>query len=140
MTVADIIKQIAIVQRSISGIAAAFDNPPESLNKTPCFVSYPDNLDVQWPRSPNIRTKTYDIVMDLYLSRAGGLSNVNAAALPYLDLVTDTFDQNVQLGGTVVAAGVSAAKVGVLSYAGVDYFGVRFTLKALVKQQVVYKG
>lgn len=140
MAVDQIIKGATKVQKSIQGVKSAFEDAPSSLNMLPCFVTYPDTGQLQWPRQGSVRKLEHDLNMDLYVQKGGDLQTADRILKPYIDNVISTFDQNLTLGGTCVNSGVVSYKYGVLTYAGVDYLGIKFTLKAIEMTQVVYKG
>lgn len=140
MAVDAIIKAAANVQRSIPGVAAAFDDAPSSLNQLPCFVTYPGEGQVDWPRAPSLRRVQHDLNMDLYVQKGGDVQAADRILKPFLDLVIDTFDQNIQLGGTCLNSGVMSYQYGKLEYAGVEYLGIKFTLRAVEIKQVVFRA
>lgn len=140
MAVDAIIKAAAKVQRAITGIVVAFEDAPSSLNQLPCFVTYPADGNLQWPRQPSVRRIEHDLQMDLYVQKGGDPQAADRLLKPYINLVISTFDQNIQLGGTCLNSGVVNYKYGVIEYGGVQYLGIKFTLKAVEKTQVVYKA
>lgn len=140
MAVDAIIKGAVAVQKTIQGIQTAFQDAPSSLNQLPCFVTYPGDGQLQWPRQGMVRKIEHDINMDLYVQKGGDIATADRILKPYIDLIISTFDQNITLGGSCVNSGVINYKYGTLTYAGVDYLGIKFTLKAMEMQSVVYKG
>ena len=140
MAVDAIIKGAAVVQRAIPGIAVAFDDAPSSLSQLPCFVTYPGDGDLDWPRSPSVRKITHNLNMDLYVQKGGDVQAADRILKPFIDLVTDTFDQNITLGGNCLNSGVVKYQYGKIEYAGVEYLGIKFTLRAEELKQVIYKG
>lgn len=140
MAVQDIIKGAVAIQKTISGIQTAFEDVPSSLNQLPCFVTYPSDFSIEWPRKANVRTTTHDIDMDLYIQKGGDLSTADRICKPFIDKVINTFDQNITIKGTSFNSGVVNGKYGLMSYAGVDYIGIKFTLRAILKEQVIYKA
>lgn len=140
MAVDKIISEAAVVQNTITGIKQVFSDIPTSLNVLPCFVTYPSKGQLQWPRQPMVRTITHDLNMDLYVQKGGDLASADRFLKPYIDLVIETFDQNITLGGNCITSGVVDYSYGVLTVSGVEYLGIKFTLKAIEKSQVIYKG
>jgi hypothetical protein len=126
------------VQKTIAGIQQAYTDIPSSLNQLPCFVTYPSKGQLEWPRIPMVRTITHDLQMDLYVQKGGDLAAADRLLKPYVDTIISTFDQSITLGGSCLTSGVVDYSYGVLTVAGVEYLGIKFTLKAVEKTQVVY--
>lgn len=139
MAVDQIILGAVNVQKQIPGIKAAFQDAPSSLNQLPCFVTYPDSGQLDWPRTSGRRKIEHDACMDLYVQKGGDLASADRILKPYIDKVIEAFDQNLSLGGACVNSGVVSYKYGMLNYAGVEYLGIKFILKAVEMQQVIYK-
>lgn len=140
MAVQDIINGAVTVQKSIAGVKAAFSDSPSSLNQLPCFVTYPVSGEREWPRKMNVRTITHDFDMDLYVQKGGDIQAADRILKPFLDTVIETFDQNITLSGSCLTSGVVKYQYGKMDYAGVEYIGIKFTLRAVEMKQVVYKG
>lgn len=140
MTVENIINGAVTVQKTIAGIQSTFVDAPSSLNQLPAFVTYPGDGDIEWPRKPNVRTTTHNLDMDLYVQKGGDISTADRLLKPFIAKVFNAFDQNLTLGGNAFNSGVVSYKYGTLSYAGNDYLGIKFTLKAIEKENVIYKG
>jgi hypothetical protein len=138
MAINDIIKGAVNVQKTMPGIRAAFQDVPTSLNQLPCFVTYPSSGNLQWPRLPSIRRIEHDLNMDLYVQKGGDLSAADRTLKSYIDLVIATFDKNIQLSGACLNSGVIKYQYGKMEYAGVEYLGIRFTLRVVEMTQVVY--
>lgn len=139
MSVELIIKGAVAVQKTIPGIIAAFENAPESLNQLPCFVTYLDSFSVE-RAGANLKTITYLLKMPLLVNRSGDLSSADAKLKPYIQLVIDTFDQNIQLGGNAWSSNVLSGKYGQIEYSGVTYLGIDFVLQAQERYSVTYKA
>jgi hypothetical protein len=103
-------------------------------------VTYPSTGKLDWPRTPGRRKIEHDLNMDLYVQKGGDLQAADRILKPYIDLVISAFDQNITLGGTCMNSGITDYKYGVLTVAGTDYLGIKFTLKAIEINQVIYKG
>lgn len=140
MAVDAIIKGAVNVQKTISGIQTAYQDAPSSLNQLPCFVTYPSEGELDWPRKPSVRKITHDLNMDLYVQKGGDVQAADRLLKPFIDQVISTFDKNIQLGGSCVTSGVVKYQYGKLEYAGIEYLGIKFTLKAIEMNQVVYKA
>lgn len=141
MSLDSIIAGAVAVQKTIPGIAFAYPDAPEAINEPlPAFITSPSEGSAEWPRKPNVRTITHEIVMDLFVSRGGDLASADKLLKPFTDLVIQTFDQNITLMGSCLNSGGITYKFGKLEYAGVLYLGIKFTLKAVEMTQVVYKG
>lgn len=140
MAVDAIINGTVAVQKTIAGIQAAFADAPSSLNQLPCFVTYPGEGELEWPRKPSVRKITHDLDMDLYVQKGGDVQAADRLLKPFIDLVISTFDQNLTLGGSCLNSGVVKYQYGKMEYAGVEYLGIKFTLRAVEMMQVVYRG
>lgn len=140
MAVQDIIKGAVTVQKLIKGIKAAHADAPSALNQLPCFVTYPAEGSRKWPREPNLRRVTHNFDMDLYVQEGGDISAADRILKPYIDIVMDTFDQHITLGGVVWNSAVVDYKYGKLEYAGTEYLGIKFTFRAVEIKTVNYSG
>lgn len=140
MTVENIINGAVTVQKTIAGIQSCFVDAPSSLNQLPAFVTYPVDGEIEWPRNPNVRTTTHTLDMDLYVQKGGDLSATDRLLKPFIAKVINAFDQNLTLGGNAFNSGAVSYKYGTLSYGGNDYLGIKFTLKAVEKEQTIYRG
>lgn len=138
MAIESIITQVAAIQAAISGILRAYDQAPESLNELPCFVTFPANGDLEWPRKPNLRRTQHALKMMLLVSRGGDLALAEKKLRPFIAQVIQTFDQHLTLGGTCASSGISRYEYGHVEYAGVPYLGITFTLQALELEPVVF--
>lgn len=139
MAVDAIIEGAVVVQQGIAGVKRAHPNAPESLAELPCFVTVPEKGERAWPLKPNLRDTTHDLRMTLYVSR-GDLPGADQALKPWIDTVIATFDQHLTLGGACLAAGVVSYEYGKVEYAGTDYLGISFVLRAREVTGVVYAG
>lgn len=140
MSLENVIAGAVAVQKTMSGVMV-YPDAPEALNDhLPAFVSYPLDGDLEWPRQPSKRTITHNIAMDFFVSRSGDLAGADRTLKPYVQQVIALFDQNITLQGSCLTAGVVKYQYGKIEYAGVDYLGIKFTLRAIELTQVVYKG
>ena len=133
MAVDAIIQQVAAIAAAIPGIIKAWDKAPESLNELPAAVAVPSTGAIQYPRVPGLRQSEHVIKLILFFSR-GDLPTADAQARPFIDQVVRTFDQHLTLGGSVAASGITDYKYGKVSWAGVDYLGVEFSLRAVERE------
>lgn len=140
MSVDAIIKGVVDIQKTIPGIISSFSDAPTSINQLPCFVNYPAEGELLWPRLNSQRVIYHDINMDLYVQKGGDLQAADRILKPYIDLVVDTFDQNITLGGSAFNSGVVKYQYGKVEYAGVEYLGIKFILKVEERKQVLYKA
>jgi hypothetical protein len=140
MAVDKIINGAVVIQQAITGVQKAFADMPSSLSQLPCFVTYPSKGQLEWPRVPMVRTITHDLQMDLYVQKGGDLAAADRVLKPYIDKTIETFDQNITLGGNCITSGVVDYSYGVLTVAGVEYLGIKFTLRAIEKTQIVYRA
>lgn len=135
-----IIHGTAKVEMTIPGINGAFTDVPSSLNQFPCFLNYPSTGDIEFPRQMNVRSTTHTVNIDLLVQKGGDLSAADRLCKPYIAKTVQVFDQNVTLFNSCLIAGINHYDYGVIEYAGVQYIGIKFTLKAIEKEQVVYRG
>ena len=140
MSVKDVIRGAVNVQKNIPGINMAHEDAPSSLNQLPCFVTYPFEGELIWPRPVMQEIITHDLNMDLYVQKAGEVQAVDRILKPYIDLVISTFNQNISLGGTCFNSGIIKYKYGTLTYSGIDYLGIKFILKVEERKNVIYKA
>jgi hypothetical protein len=78
--------------------------------------------------------------MDLYVQKAGDLQAADRILKPFIDLIVDTFDQNITLKGSAFNSGIVKYQYGKLEFAGVEYLGIKFTLRVEERKQILYKG
>lgn len=140
MSVQNIINGAVAVQKTIPGIKMAYADAQGSFNQLPCFMNYPGTGQLEWPRSTNIRTIEHSINMDLYIEKGGDIQAADRICKPFIDTVIATFDQSIQLGGSCFNSGVISYSYGMIEYAGTQYIGIKFILKAIEKSQVIYKA
>lgn len=140
MDIESIIKGAVAVQKTMQGINAAYEDAPSSISQFPAFVNYPGSGDLQWPRKPMEQQMTHEINMDLLVQEGGNLAGADRLLKPYLSSVYKTFNQNITLGGSCLTSGVVSYKYGHIDYAGNQYLGIKFVLRAIELSQVVYKA
>lgn len=140
MSLDNIIAGAVAIQRTLAGLTV-YDNAPEAINDhLPAVVVYPEEGDIEWPRQPSKRTITHNLTLDFLVSRCGDLAGADRLLKPYVDRVITLFDQNITLQGSCLTAGIVKYKYGKLDYAGVEYLGIKFTLRAVELTQIVYEG
>lgn len=94
-----VIAAIQDVVGAISGIRAAPDTPPESINQFPFAVCYPATG--AWtPVSAGWMKGLHTVVIEIHVSRAD-LSTGVAQAMPYLLQVANALLRDTTFGGTV---------------------------------------
>lgn len=137
MSVEAIITQVAAIQATITGVKRAHDKAPESLSELPAFVNFPADGEITRPGT-NTRQTTHKIAMQLMVAR-GDLPSAEAELRPFIARVISAFDQHLTLSSTCTSSGVVNYKYGKVSYAGVDYLGIVFTLQATERETVVFQ-
>lgn len=140
MAIQDIISGAAQVINEIGGIARIHTNAPEALQELPAVLFVPRKGTIKWPRDPNKSTRTHDIPMSLFVNRGGDLPSADATLKPWLEKFVDQFEQNITLKGTAFNSGIIDYTYGKLEYAGVEYLGIAFTLRAVELKTTVFKG
>lgn len=128
------------VLKTQTGIARVYENAPEALNTLPATMIVPQKGTIDWPRKPNQRLTTHDLVLTLYVSRGGDLASADQSLKPWVEKIIDLFDQNITLGGNAFTAGIVDYQYGHLEYAGTTYLGISFSLRVVEILQLVYHG
>lgn len=140
MALETVIQGANAVLKTQQGIARVHENAPESLAELPATTLIAQKGSLDWPRKPNQRMTTHDLQLTLYVSRGGDLPTADQALKPWVQKIIDLFDQNITLQGNTFNAGVVDYQYGHVSYGGVDYLGITFTLRAVELATLNYHG
>lgn len=126
MSIQAIITQLAVLQEEIIGVRKAFAETPDSLNVFPCFVNFPSSGDID--RAPSQRKLHHTIKMQLRVTRAD-LPSAENKVRPFLDLVLDKFDANINLNGVADRSAITHYDYGELPWGGRTYLGISFDIE-----------
>ena len=129
------------VGSSAQQIPYIYEFMPSAAPQTPCFILHPDETMQDFPHLPMQQKLEHIFVADLYYAQGDSLSNADAVLRPYMDIVIETLNHHIQLGGTCLNSGVTGAAYGGFAYpAGTDnhYLGIRFTIRAVEFKQFIY--
>lgn len=138
MAIQDIITQAGAILQGltigtppVTALQMVYTNLPSALGQTPCATIMPHRGTLTWPRKPMQREVNHDFDIFLYFSKGGDLSSVDQLLKPYIDAVILLFDTHITLNGTCFNSGITDYNYGGITYAGVDYIGVKFTLHVI---------
>lgn len=134
MGVDTIITQVAAIAGAITGIGRTWDTAPESLNELPAVIVVPNTGDVEWPRKPSLRQMDHNLKLVVLVNRGADLSQADQEARPFIDAFIRAFDQHLTLNGTAMNSGITHYAYGKVTWAGVDYLGVEFNLRAVERE------
>lgn len=134
MTIAAIITQLATVEATISGVVAAYDETPESLNEFPCFINYPISGTYKCG-SGTQKAGIQTIGVELHVTREV-LPEAEAVARPFIDLFTDAIFADIQLDNTCVSVTEIRWEYGELKFANETHLGIKFMLDVSVRETV----
>lgn len=142
MAIETIVTQLAVIQRTISGIKAAYDNTPEVLEDglLPAFVNVYEGVDVVSPRMMGQREWNHHIRMQLLLSLSADLAVSEKQARPFVYTVVHAFDQDKTANGTAFSVDIKSADYGRIQLVdgGPFYLGINFRTDILEIETVVY--
>lgn len=129
-----VITQLATMEATISGVAVAHDQTPESLGSLPAFINY-----LSAGEAWQMATDSYElhtIVAELFCGR-GDLKVAESTARPYFQLFVNALFADPTLSGTCATV-VSPIRYryGTLTFAGVEYVGFRFDVQVKIRRVV----
>lgn len=133
MSVATVVAQLQSTHGDITGITSAPTEYPASLNTAdlPMVLTFPK--EAEWSQQAvglKRQTRTYEVwVLVAPLMAGKPVYEGFTASLPFFDLFGDAYLSDLTLGGNVDHIGVFSDRgLEVLTYAGTEYFGIRFQL------------
>ena len=126
MSLSNIITQLAVIEGNITGIKKAWDKAPDSLSELPCFVNFP--VSGEYIRDPMRRAVRHTIRAQLYVVRSDLLS-AEATLRPFLELVMDALDADLDLGVSCDYHRITRYEYGALVYGMMTYLGMSFDLE-----------
>jgi hypothetical protein len=125
MSVENIITQLATLEAEITGVQAAHDETPESLNEFPCFINYHGRSTLNWGAGEGGKS-LHTIICELHVSRAVS-EEAELAARPFIKLFRDKLAANTTLNGAVDTINeVRAETVAFIMSAAEQHLGIRF--------------
>ena len=130
----------AITAGTLSGIRKVFTEAPDALNELPAVQILPDDGDLVYPRKSGLREIKHHLKLLLYVVSGGSLAEAETLLRPYVQKVIGVFDQHITLGGAAMSSGITRYEYGILSYAGVDYLGITFSLTVEENQPTVFQA
>jgi hypothetical protein len=125
-------------------IRVATGDLPGQMTPLPTVLVFPDNV-VYDQKAAGKRDSTTTFIVRFYYNQTGDAERDFIALRKWLDVLSDQLAGSVQLGGLtwstpagrlgeVTRAVVASAKVGILTYAGVQYSGIELTVTVLVNE------
>lgn len=125
------ITALTTVLGAVTGVEAAYENPPEALNEFPAVVPYFVRGDFSYGQSaPAIGLHT--VHADLHISRSQ-LPTDEAAARPFILRFLIAIAGNLKMSATCDHCLLKSYSYGRLGYAGKETFGGRFVLEVKIK-------
>lgn len=99
---------------------------PNQLPPTPCVLVFADAGTFRTGAGTRLGEQSW--IVRFYYDQAADMSRGTAALLAWASVLCDQLQGAVQLGGSVSSARVDAWKIGTLTYAGSDYFGIELSV------------
>jgi len=125
MSIQAIITELATLEAGITGIAAAYDETPDSLSEFPCFINYPKSGRLHFSAT-NGGQSDHTIVCELRYSKLIS-TEAEAKMRPFVKLFRDKLAANLTLNGTVDTINDIRYEYGRLgTMAGEEYLVIRF--------------
>lgn len=133
MALSDAIVEVQNIVGAISGIKAAPDNPPESINQYPFALSYA--YQGTWERMSDWKKGIHVIVCEVHFSRQN-LPKAIALAMPYCESIPNALLGNPTLNGTVDTIFEQITyNFGFLPWGGQNDVNIGFRFEIKVKMQ-----
>jgi len=145
-----ILKQLAVIEREITGVRRVYDNPPNSISQAdmPMFVNLPGPMTENWIDGGEdddaveaFEAREYECLL-IVASTATGISGEAFSKVPpLLAAVRNKFASYPFLKGFPIRGMQLQRDSGVRSdilFGGVAYFGVRFTVVIEARIRVPY--
>lgn len=127
---------VATVVRAVSGIAQAFDYPPDQPNYSPFTVTYVSDGDLA-AGPEGTRRDLLNIATDLLLPYTMKLDDAIQTLTPFLDTIPQAFLAEVsgagaRFGGTITTfANTHISFIPKTDYAGVEMRGYQFVMQGV---------
>jgi len=137
MNLANIMTQIATIQKSIKGINRAFDKAPEDINDPPCFVNYVETFDID--NMASWIEIHWVIKMLLFVGRAELPEAINKVQTLF-PLVISKFNTELRLNESCNRSQLSNGTISGLKYGDTPYWGATFDLHVWETEGFEYKA
>lgn len=128
-------------------ITIATGDLPNQLLPTPCVLVFPE-AGTYDQKMGGKRDSTNMFTVRFYYNQTGDAERDFVALRKWLDVLSDALRGAVQLGGLTWASGVRAGevtrakvdgwKIGILTYAGVQYSGIELTVSVVVNESLSF--
>lgn len=128
-TVESIIDALVTLEKAITGIAAAHDETPESLNALPAFVNYPATTETTWGTFGSVE-RVYTIVAELHVARPE-LKRAEAVCRPYINRFEAAVLADHTLGGVVLHIPTVRSRYGESEWGSVPHLVIRFEVECV---------
>lgn len=138
MTIATALTQMASILETNTDAVRAYANPPESLAEFPCFVLEWLRGDLGMAAAGDTSQQLLTAVVALYANRQV-LATSSAVARPFITSVFEALVGNATLNGAaLVVEDIRFEGPGQIDYAGQQYFGIRFEVDVLFKDDTTF--
>jgi len=107
-------------------IRSSTANPPGAIGPTPAVVVSADQGD--FDAGNGTRIGGQDWFVRFYLDQTSDLERTEPALRKWLNVLAYQHLSGVQLGGLVATCRLMSWRIGVLSYGGLDYAGIEFSV------------
>jgi len=119
------------------GLVRAYPDLPKEKPQTPCLIHLPGHGKRAWPATSGLRSVDHHIETQLLLGRAD-MTAADALAKQFVEAMFDLIDSHVTLNGTCTMAGVTEYQAAGITWGGVSYAGIVFTVTVAERVPVVY--
>lgn len=137
MSVEAIVAQLAVIQRTITGVKAAFEHMPSQIDVPPPVVlNEIESGEVESPRFGSQRRQTHHIRMTLLVALQTDLAEAEKQARPFVKRFVDTFDLKKGLNGSATTSDITSWEYGEVRLRDdARYMAVSFRLRAVELEQ-----
>ena len=109
-----------------ANIRSSTANAPGAIGPTPAVVVSLDSFELETGNSTRVGAQAFYV--RFYFDQTSDLERSEPAIRKWVDVLIGQLKASVQLAGLVDRAVISAGKVGILAYGGVDYTGAELTV------------
>jgi hypothetical protein len=110
----------------LANIRSSTANAPGAIGPTPAVVVSLDSFEFETGNSTRVGAVAFYV--RFYFDQTSDLERTEPAIRKWVDVLIGQLKASVQLAGLVDRAVISAGKVGILAYGGVDYTGCELTV------------
>ena len=135
MALQDAIEKVQNLAGAVSGIRAAPDYLPESLNIFPFLVCYAGTGSFEYSPA-GVMKGLHNIILELHVARHD-LPRDTKSAMQYSDSIPKAIMADPTLGGTVSTIGRITYTFGGMQYGDQMTLGFRFTLEGVKLQTTI---